>query len=42
LRDVLSELLWRGSTQANVLAGDGTIAGHVQLATILARGRAAS
>jgi osmoprotectant transport system ATP-binding protein len=42
LRDVLSELLWRGSTQANVLGGDGTIAGHVQLATILARGRDAS
>ena len=40
LRDVLSELVWRGAAQANVLADDGSIAGHVPLAAILARGRA--
>jgi osmoprotectant transport system ATP-binding protein len=40
LRDVLSELVWRGAAQANVLADDGSIAGHVPLASILARGRA--
>jgi osmoprotectant transport system ATP-binding protein len=41
LRDVLSELLWRGTSAANVMAGDGTPAGHVRLTSILARGRAA-
>ncbi|MDH5226395.1 MAG: ABC transporter ATP-binding protein [Gammaproteobacteria bacterium] len=40
LRDVLSELVWRGAAQANVLADDGSVAGHVPLASILARGRA--
>jgi hypothetical protein len=40
LRDVLAELLWRGATDANVVADDGTPAGHVTLASILARGRA--
>ncbi len=40
LRDVLAELLWRGATGANVVAGDGTFAGHITLASILARGRA--
>lgn len=40
LRDVLSELLWRGATGANVVAADGTATGHVPLASILARGRA--
>jgi osmoprotectant transport system ATP-binding protein len=40
LRDVLSELVWRGAAQANVLADDGSVAGHVPLSSILARGRA--
>jgi osmoprotectant transport system ATP-binding protein len=40
LRDVLAELLWRGATGANIVAGDGTLAGHITLASILARGRA--
>jgi osmoprotectant transport system ATP-binding protein len=40
LRDVLSELVWRGAAQANVLAEDGSVAGHVPLSSILARGRA--
>ncbi|MGL6223239.1 MAG: ABC transporter ATP-binding protein [Steroidobacteraceae bacterium] len=40
LRDVLAELLWRGATGANVTAADGTLAGHITLASILARGRA--
>lgn len=40
LRDVLAELLWRGATGVNVTAADGTLAGHVTLTSILARGRA--
>jgi len=40
LRDVLAELVWRGTTGANVTAADGTLAGHITLASILARGRA--
>jgi osmoprotectant transport system ATP-binding protein len=40
LRDVLAELVWRGATQLNVLGSDGTPAGHVKLAALLARGRA--
>jgi osmoprotectant transport system ATP-binding protein len=40
LREVLAELVWRGATQANVTAQDGTIVGHLPLASLLARGRA--
>lgn len=40
LRDVLSELVWRGVAHANVLADDGSVVGHVPLSSILARGRA--
>ncbi len=40
LRDVLAELVWRGTTGVNVTAADGTLAGHITLASILARGRA--
>jgi osmoprotectant transport system ATP-binding protein len=42
LRDVLSELLWRGATRINVAADDGTVLGHLTLDTLLARGRAAA
>ena len=42
LRDVLSELLWRGAEAANVFGPEGQPLGQVTLATILARGRAAS
>jgi osmoprotectant transport system ATP-binding protein len=40
LRDVLAELVWRGTTGVNVTAADGTLAGHITLASILAHGRA--
>ena len=40
LRDVLAELLWSGATSAQVEQADGTSAGRVTLAGILARGRA--
>jgi osmoprotectant transport system ATP-binding protein len=39
LRDVLSELLWSGAEAATVLNADGTAAGRVSLARILAHGR---
>jgi len=39
LREVLSELLWRGATCATVLGEDGTPCGQLTVATILARGR---
>jgi osmoprotectant transport system ATP-binding protein len=39
LRDVLSELLWRGATCAVVLGEDGAPCGQLSVATILARGR---
>jgi osmoprotectant transport system ATP-binding protein len=42
LREVLAELLWRGADAANVIAADGTVLGHLPLASILARGRPAS
>ncbi len=42
LREVLSELLWHGAAAANVAGANGATDGHVTLATILARGRAAS
>ena len=41
LRDVLSELLWNGAEAATVLRPDGTPAGRVTLARILARGKLA-
>jgi osmoprotectant transport system ATP-binding protein len=40
LRDVLSELVWSGATEATVVAADGAVAGRLTLAAILARGRA--
>ena len=40
LREVLAELVWRGAAAATVLKSDGTPAGHVTLAGILARGKA--
>jgi len=39
LREVLSELLWRGATCAVVLGEDGRPCGKLSVATILARGR---
>lgn len=41
LREVLSELLWRGSECATVVDGDGTPRGQLTVAAILARGRPA-
>jgi osmoprotectant transport system ATP-binding protein len=40
LRDVLAELVWSGAAAASVRRADGTPAGHVTLAGILARGKA--
>jgi osmoprotectant transport system ATP-binding protein len=39
LRDVLSELLWRGATAATVINADGSRCGQLTLAGILAHGR---
>jgi osmoprotectant transport system ATP-binding protein len=39
LRDVLSELLWRGATAATVVNADGSPCGQLTLAGILAHGR---
>ena len=39
LREVLSDLVWGGVAAATVLKADGTPAGRVTLAAILARGR---
>jgi osmoprotectant transport system ATP-binding protein len=39
LRDVLSDLLWRGAPAATVLKADGSPAGHLTVGGILARGR---
>jgi osmoprotectant transport system ATP-binding protein len=39
LRDVLSELLWRGATAATVVNSDGSPCGRLTLAGILAHGR---
>jgi osmoprotectant transport system ATP-binding protein len=39
LREVLSELLWRGATCAVVLGEDGTPCGQLTVAAIFARGR---
>ena len=39
LRDVLSDLVWGGAPEANVLNADGTPCGRLTLAGILARGR---
>ncbi|MGB6486462.1 MAG: ABC transporter ATP-binding protein [Steroidobacteraceae bacterium] len=41
LREVLSELLWRGSECATVVDADGTPRGQLTVAAILARGRPA-
>jgi osmoprotectant transport system ATP-binding protein len=41
LRDVLSDLMWRGAGAATVVNTDGTARGHVTIAGILARGRQA-
>ncbi len=41
LRDVLSELVWRGADAAIVTAADGKARGHLTVAAILAHGRAA-
>jgi osmoprotectant transport system ATP-binding protein len=41
LREVLSELLWRGSEYATVVDADGTPRGQLTVAAILARGRPA-
>ena len=41
LREVLSELLWRGSECATVVDADGTPRGRLTVAAILARGRPA-
>ena len=41
LREVLSELLWRGSEHATVVDPDGTPRGRLTVAAILARGRPA-
>jgi osmoprotectant transport system ATP-binding protein len=40
LRDVLSELLWRGAESATVVGADGAPCGQVTIAAILSRGRA--
>jgi osmoprotectant transport system ATP-binding protein len=42
LRDVLSELVWRGAPAAEVVEADGTVVGHLTLASILSRGRQAT
>jgi osmoprotectant transport system ATP-binding protein len=39
LRDVLSELVWRGASSAVVVAADGSPRGHLSVADILAHGR---
>jgi osmoprotectant transport system ATP-binding protein len=39
LREVLSELLWRGADSARVVEADGTVRGRLTVAAILARGR---
>ena len=39
LREVLSELLWRGAESATVTDADGTPRGRLTVAAILARGR---
>jgi osmoprotectant transport system ATP-binding protein len=39
LRDVLSELMWRGVDAARVTDANGTTRGHLTVAAILARGR---
>ena len=39
LRDVLSELLWRGVDSVNVVDADGTLRGHLTVAAILTHGR---
>jgi osmoprotectant transport system ATP-binding protein len=39
LREVLSELLWRGSESATVVDGNGTPCGRLTVSAILARGR---
>jgi len=39
LREVLSELLWRGAESAVVMDADGTRRGHLTIAAILERGR---
>ena len=39
LRDALAELVWNGASSANVTGPDGTVIGHLRLASILARGR---
>jgi osmoprotectant transport system ATP-binding protein len=39
LRDVLSELVWRGADAATVLDADGRPRGHLTVAAILAHGR---
>jgi len=41
LRDVLSELLWRGADSARVVGADGALIGQLRLADILSRGRPA-
>ena len=41
LREVLSELVWRGATAATVTSGNDGPAGHVTLQAILAHGRQA-
>jgi CBS domain containing-hemolysin-like protein len=41
LREVLSELLWRGSECATVVDADGTPRGTLTVAAILTRGRPA-
>ncbi|HET9693083.1 MAG TPA: ABC transporter ATP-binding protein [Steroidobacteraceae bacterium] len=41
LRDALAELVWHGAAAANVVDESGVAVGHVSLAAILARGRAA-
>ena len=39
LRDVLSELMWRGADSATVVDADGRPRGHVTITAILAQGR---
>ena len=39
LREVLSELLWRGAGAATLVAEDGTPRGHLTVAAILAHAR---
>jgi osmoprotectant transport system ATP-binding protein len=41
LREVLSELVWRGATAANLTDANGAPAGSVSLTQILAHGRGA-